>query len=223
MTLACSPAEKYTEPAASEAIVSFTPGNLAALIIAASFSAGLNTYATLLTLGLAAHTRWVQLPPGLEVVGNWWVIGVCSVLFLAEFIADKVPTLDVAWNALHTVVRIPVAALLAYRATEHLTPPMQIAAIAAGAAIAALAHTSKTALRVAVTPSPEPFSNIALSSTEDVAAVGLTWLATSHPWLSASIVLVLLGIALFAIRWVIRLFRRAFRSGVAALPQPPMP
>jgi hypothetical protein len=203
--------------------VNVTPGNLAALIIAACFSAGLNTYATLLTLGLAAHTHWVQLPSGLEIVGNWWVIGVCAALFLAEFIADKIPALDVAWNALHTMVRIPTAALLAYRATEHLSPAMQIAAIAAGTAIAALAHTSKTALRVAITPSPEPISNIALSSTEDVAAVGLTWLATSHPWISASIVLTLLAIALFAIRWVIRLFRQAFRNGVATLPQPPMP
>jgi len=203
--------------------MNFSPGNLAALIIASSFSAGLNTYATLLTLGLAAHTRWVQLPPGLEVVGNWWVIGVCALLFAAEFIADKIPALDLAWNALHTMVRIPVAALLAYRATEHLSPGMQIAAIAAGSAIAALAHTSKTAVRVAVTPSPEPVSNIALSSAEDIAAVGLTWIATTHPWVSASVVLVLLAVTLFSIRWVIRLCRRAFHNSFGTLPQPPMP
>ena len=135
-------------------------------------------------------------------------------LFAAEFVADKVPGLDLVWNALHTFVRIPVAALLAYGATTHLTPQMQLLAVAVGSGIALAAHGSKTAVRAAVTPSPEPVSNIALSTTEDAMAVGLTWLVTVHPWVSASIALAAVLVAVFAVRWVVRVFRRMFgRAG----------
>jgi Domain of unknown function (DUF4126) len=189
----------------------FTPANIAALVIAASFAAGLNVYATVLTLGLLAHTHWAVLPPGLEVLGNWWVIGASSVMFGAEFVADKIPGIDLIWNALHTFIRLPVAALLAYQATSHLSPEMKLLAAVAGAAIAFVAHGSKTAVRAAVTPSPEPISNIALSASEDAAAVGISWLATQHPWASAGIVLALLVCALLAFRWIVRSIKRIFR------------
>ncbi len=185
----------------------FTPSTLAALVIAASFAAGLNVYATVLTLGLLAHGQWVALPPGLEALSNWWVIGVSSALFAAEFVADKIPGFDLLWNGMHTFVRVPVAALLAYRATTQLTPGMQLLATAVGAGIALAAHSSKTAARTLVTPSPEPFSNIALSSVEDVSAVGITWLATQHPWAAASITITLLVLTLFMMRWVIKAMR----------------
>ena len=159
--------------------MAFTPSTIAALIIAASFAAGLNVYATVLTLGLLTRAHWVQLPSGLEMLGDWWVIGASGALFAAEFIADKSPGLDLVWNALHTFVRIPIAALIAYGAAAHLSPPMQLLATAAGAAVAMVAHSSKTAARAAILTSPEPFSNIAFSASEDVVAVGLTgWLRT---------------------------------------------
>jgi Domain of unknown function (DUF4126) len=182
----------------------FTPSTIAALVIAASFAAGLNVYATVLTLGLLAHAQWVVLPPGLEVLANWWVISVSATLFGVEFIADKIPGFDLLWNALHTFIRVPVAALLAYRATTQLSPGMQVLATAVGATIALAAHGSKTAARALVTPSPEPVSNIALSASEDVGAVGLTWLATQHPWAAASITLALLLGSILMVRWVIK-------------------
>ncbi len=185
----------------------FTPSSIAALVIAASFAAGLNVYATVLTLGLLAHLHWVALPPGLETLANWWIIGVSGTLFAVEFIADKIPGFDLLWNAMHTFIRVPVAALLAFRATSQLTPGMQMLATALGAAIALAAHGSKTAARALVTPSPEPVSNIALSSTEDVAAVGLTWLATLHPWVAASITLALLLASVLMVRWVVKALR----------------
>src|ERR1700722_3317104 len=125
----------------------FTPSNIAALILAASFAAGLNVYATVLTLGLLAHVHWVVLPPGLETLANWWIIGVSGTLFAVGFVADKIPGFDLLWNALHTFIRVPVAALLAYRATTQLTPGMQLMATALGATIALAAHGSKTAAR----------------------------------------------------------------------------
>jgi hypothetical protein len=185
----------------------FTPSTIAALVIAASFAAGLNVYATVLTLGLLARLHWVILPPGLEALSNWAIIGVSGTLFAVEFVADKIPGFDLLWNALHTFIRVPVAALLAYRATTQLTPGMQILAAAVGGAIALAAHGSKTAARAFVTPSPEPVSNIALSGGEDVAAVGMTWLATAHPWTAAGIALALLLVSVFTIRWVAKALR----------------
>ena len=197
--------------------VSFTPSTIAALVIAASFAAGLNVYATVLTLGVLARLHWAVLPGGLEMLGHWWVIVASGVLFAAEFIADKIPGLDLVWNALHTFVRIPVAALLAYGATTHLSPGMQMLAITVGSGIALAAHGSKTAVRAAVTPSPEPVSNIALSTTEDAAAVGLTWLVTIHPYVSAAIAAVGTLLAIFAVRWVVRACRRMFARTRTAL------
>src|ERR1700750_155966 len=191
--------------------MNFSPANIAALVIAASFAAGLNIYATVLTLGILARTQWVALPPGLESLGHTWILIVCAVMFAIEFVADKIPAFDMVWNMLHTVVRVPIAALVAYHASAQLTPQMQVLATALGAGIALATHGSKTALRAAVTPSPEPVSNIALSTTEDVVAVGLTWFATHHPILAASIALVFLIAAIAAGRGLPRAIRRPLR------------
>ena len=201
--------------------MNFSPSTIAALVIAASFAAGLNVYATVLTLGVLARLHWAVLPGGLEMLGDWWVIGASAALFAAEFVADKIPGIDLVWNAIHTFVRIPVAALLAYGATTHLSPPMQLLAVAVGSGIALAAHGSKTAVRAAVTPSPEPVSNIALSTTEDAAAVGLSWLVTVHPWASATIALVGVAVAIFAVRWVVMAIRRMLGRAQDALATSP--
>ena len=120
-------------------------------------------------------------PPGLQLLESWAVIGASTALFAIEFLADKIPAFDLIWNALHTFIRVPVAAILAYRATSQLSPEHQLLAALLGAAVALIAHGGKTAARVAVTPSPEPLSNFTLSLGEDVLAIGLTWLATRHP------------------------------------------
>jgi Domain of unknown function (DUF4126) len=185
---------------------------LAGLIVAVSFAAGLNVYATVATLGLLAHARLLDLPSGLHLLGSWWVITASAVLFAIEFFADKVPAFDLVWNALHTFVRVPVAALIAYGATSQLSPEKQLLATLAGGAIALLAHGGKTAARVAVTPSPEPVSNFALSAGEDTLAIFLTWLATQHPIAAVLIVAVLLAAILIVMRWVIRAITRAMRN-----------
>jgi hypothetical protein len=192
--------------------MSFSPANITALIVAASFAGGLNIYATVLTLGILARTQWVAIPPGLESLGHTWVLVVCGIMFAMEFVADKIPAFDMVWNTLHTVIRVPIAALVAYHASSQLTPQMQILATAIGAVIALAAHSSKTALRAAVTPSPEPVSNIALSTTEDAAAIGLTWFATHHPLIAAFIALILLSAAILAARALLRAIQRPLRK-----------
>lgn len=190
----------------------FSGTELAALIVATSFAAGLNVYATLATLGLLSHAGVIALPSSLHLVSNWWVIGASLALFAVEFFADKIPAFDLVWNALHTFVRIPIAALLAFGATSNLSPQMQLLSALAGAGIAFAAHGGKTALRAAITPSPEPASNIALSASEDVIAVFLTWFATKHPFISAAIAIVMIVLIVLAARWVIRSLRNLFRG-----------
>jgi hypothetical protein len=192
--------------------MSFNPANITALVVAASFAAGLNIYATVLTLGILARTQWVALPPGLDSLGHTWVLVVCGIMFAMEFVADKIPAFDMVWNALHTVIRVPIAALVAYHASSQMTPQMQVLATAIGAVIALAAHSSKTALRAAVTPSPEPISNIALSTTEDAAAVGLTWFATHHPMIAAFVALILLSAAILAARALLKAIQRPLRK-----------
>jgi hypothetical protein len=185
---------------------------LFALLAAIGFAAGLNVYATVAVLGLLARFGHLPLPPGLQLLSAWPVIGASTALFAIEFFADKIPAFDLIWNALHTFVRVPVAALLAYQATSQLSPGMQLLATLVGAAVALAAHGGKTAMRAAVTPTPEPLSNITLSLGEDVVAVGLTWLATRHPYVAGTLAVVFVVVILILVRFVIRALRTLFRG-----------
>jgi hypothetical protein len=190
---------------------------LAALLVVVCFSAGLNVYATVAMLGLLARARIVALPPSLHLTESWYVISICVALFLVEFIGDKIPVFDLVWNALHTFVRVPAAALLAYAATSHLPEWEQILATLLGGLIALAGHGGKTAARAMVTHSPEPFSNIALSLSEDAAVVFLMWFATRHPYVAAGIVAIALVMIVMMIRFVWRAIRSLFRGAEDAL------
>jgi len=187
------------------------------MLAGTSFAAGLNVYATLATLGLLSRGGVIALPAGLDALRSWWIIAVCLALFVLEFFADKIPAFDLIWNALHTFVRIPIAAVLAWVATAHLSPGMQLGSAALAALIAFAAHGGKTALRAAVTPSPEPFSNMALSFGEDAGAIALTWIAVQHPYAAAVVVLILLIAVLLVMRWVLRALRGLFARARMAL------
>jgi hypothetical protein len=169
------------------------------------------------TLGLLAHAGLLALPPGLHLLQSWYVIGASGALFAVEFFADKIPAFDLIWNALHTFIRVPVAALLAYQASAALSPLEQMAATIAGGLIALAAHGGKTAARAAVTPSPEPFSNMTLSLGEDALAVFLTWLATWKPYVAASIAAALVLLTIMLVRWVWRALSALFRGAEHAM------
>ena len=185
-----------------------SPEHIAAFLVAVCFAAGLNVYGTVATMGIAARVGWVVLPGDLAVVQSPWIIGGCLVLFALEFIADKIPLVDLIWNIVQTFVRVPVAGLLAYGALPALEPGWQLAAGAAGAALALVAHSAKTALRAAVSGSPEPVSNIGLSLAEDTSALTLTWFATQYPYVAAGLVLVLILVLVLVTRWLLRSFRK---------------
>jgi len=193
-------------------VLKIPPTELFALLVAIGFAAGLNIYATVAVLGLLARFSHLPLPPGLQVLQSWPVIAGSTALFAIEFFADKIPAFDLIWNALHTFIRVPVAGLLAYRATSQLSPEHQLLAALVGALVALIAHSGKTAARAAVTPSPEPFSNITLSLAEDALAIGLTWLATRHPYIAGTLAALLILMIVLLARLVIHAMRALFRG-----------
>jgi hypothetical protein len=190
---------------------------LTALLVVVCFSAGLNVYATVAMLGVLARTHVVILPPSLGIVESWYAIGACAVLFLVEFVGDKIPVFDLLWNALQTFVRVPVAALITYAGTSQLPQWQQLLATLAGSLIALAAHGGKTAARAAVLHSPEPISNAALSLGEDAAVVFLIWFATKHPYAAAAIVVVATIVIVLMIRVVVRAMRNLFAQAEQAL------
>ena len=192
--------------------MNFAPHEILAMVAGASFAAGLNVYATVATLGLVARAGWVALPAPLHPLESWWVIGAALALFAIEFVADKIPAFDLIWNALQTFVRVPVAALLGYTATAQLSPRAQLLTALMAGAIALAAHGGKTAVRAAVTPSPEPLSNAALSFGEDAVAIGLTWFAVTYPYVAAAIAMVGVILIILLLRWVFRAVRSLFQG-----------
>ena len=189
-----------------------SPQRVTALVISSCFAAGLNVYATVAALGLLGRLHVVELPSSLDVVTQWPVIAISLALYLVEFVADKIPAVDLLWNALQTFVRVPVAAMFAYAAAAQLSPTEQLLTASLGGIVALVAHGGKTAARMAVTPSPEPFSNIALSLGEDAIAVFIVWLAGRHPYWAAGIAVAVLVMIVVVARAVVRALRAVFRG-----------
>src|SRR5580698_6217080 len=198
-----------------------TGNELTALLVVVCFSAGLNVYATVGMLGILGRFNVLAVPPALYVVQDWKIIAACCVLFALEFVGDKIPVFDLLWNAAHTFVRVPVAALIAYGATAQLPQWEQIAATFAGGLIALAAHGGKTAARAAVTASPEPISNFALSASEDALVVFLMWIVTRHPYVASVIVMLALCVTAILIRFVVHSLRALFSDAEHAVTHNP--
>ena len=181
------------------------------LALGAGFSSGLNLYATIATLGLLQRFGVIHLPEQLQVLAHPWVLGIAIALYAFEFLADKIPLVDTVWDAIHTVIRPPAAALLAYGAAGAAPTEWRWGAALLAGGVALTSHGTKASTRAAVNASPEPFSNWALSFGEDALAVWLTWLATVHPTATIVVVSVLLIVAAFLIFHLFRFLRRAVR------------
>ena len=153
-----------------------------ALTLGVAWASGINLYAAILTLGLLGASGSIALPPDLQVLTHPAVIGAAAVMYVIEFFADKIPGLDTAWDAVHTFIRIPAAAVLASRAVGDVSVPVELAAGLLGGTLAAGTHATKAGSRVVINASPEPFTNWFASLGEDVAVVVGTWAAIEHPW-----------------------------------------
>jgi hypothetical protein len=181
------------------------------LALGAGFSSGLNLYATIATLGLLQRFDVIHLPVSLQVLSHPWVVGIAIALYLIEFFADKIPYIDTVWDAIHTVIRPPAAALLAYSASGGVPPEWRWGAALLAGGVALTSHGTKASARAAVNASPEPFSNWTLSFGEDALAVWLTWMATVHPRATIVVVAMLTALAAFVLFHLFRFLRRALQ------------
>jgi hypothetical protein len=196
---------------------------LLALAAALGWASGLRLYLTVLLIGIAGHWGWIALPPGLQVLASPLVLTCAAVLTVIEFLADKVPLVDSAWDALHTLIRIPagaalVAGLVSGWAGDHGQAWSVVGALLGGG-LAATAHTAKASTRAAANTSPEPFSNIGLSLLGDVAVPTMLWLAWAHPViffpLLALVLAVMATLIWLCLRFLRALVRRVRRPSPA--------
>jgi hypothetical protein len=178
-----------------------------------AWASGLRLYLVIFILGLAARFQYVTLPPGLHVLSHDFVIGAAGILLAMEFLADKFPGLDSAWDAIHTFIRIPAGALLAAGATGDTLSALTVAAGLLGGTITAGTHFTKAGSRAALNTSPEPFTNWAASFTEDAMVLGGIWLALFHPIVFIVLLLVFLAFA----AWLLPKLWRFAKRLIAAL------
>lgn len=190
----------------------------------ASLLAGWRLYLVILVTGIAMRTGMVPLPEHLEslrILANPWVLGVAGVGALCEFFADKIMWLDSAWDTVHTLVRPIGGALLTLAIVDPGDPATQVIALLLGGSGALIAHGGKASARAVVNTSPEPVSNVAVSAVEDVATVGLLWLAYEYPVAAAGVAVLLLGLCLWLLLIARRLLKRLFWRTGEATQHPP--
>ena len=181
-----------------------------------SFAAGINLYATVAILGLASRYQWVALPEQYRVFDSDLVIGAAIVLYVVEFVADKIPWVDSIWDAIHTVVRPIGGALIAVATVGDASPAVEGLVALVGGSLAATTHFSKAGTRAVVNTSPEPFSNWILSLAEDVFVVGLGVVALKYPAAAALVVIGCLILMIVFAGWIIRAVRRRWAARRAA-------
>ena len=179
-----------------------------------SFAAGVNLYATVAMIGLAARFDWVDLPAQFALFDNGWVIGAALTLYLVEFFADKIPYVDTLWDVLHTAIRPLGGALIAVASLGDASPGVQGLAALLGGTLAASSHFTKAGTRAAVNTSPEPLSNWLVSLAEDGFVVGLGLLALNYPVAALAVVLVLVAAIVACAAALARAIRRQFARAV---------
>jgi hypothetical protein len=164
-----------------------------------SFASGLNLYLTVVSAGLLQRFGIIQLPEALQVLANPIVIVMAGALFIIEFVADKIPYVDTVWDAVHTFIRPPAAAVLSYSAFGHIPEEWKVGAALLAGGVALTSHGVKASSRASANTSPEPIRNWTLSLLEDGLVLFLTWLAGTHPLITAIVVVLLVILAVIVI------------------------
>ena len=182
------------------------------LALGSAWTSGINLYATVTVLGLMQKFGATKLPGGLDALDNWWIIGIAGGLYLVEFFADKIPYVDSVWDVVHTFIRIPAGAVVAYAATSQLDPSIYIPAALVGGGLAFSSHGTKAALRVGANLSPEPVSNWSLSFIEDGIAIGGAVLAVVAPMVIAAVLCIFILFFFWFFPKILRAIRRLFRA-----------
>ncbi|MGH9927891.1 MAG: DUF4126 domain-containing protein [Pyrinomonadaceae bacterium] len=183
-----------------------------AIAMGSSWVSGIRLYAAVATLGLLGRFTNLHLPGELDVLTNWWVIGIASALLVIEFVADKIPYVDSAWDVIHTFIRIPAGAVLAAAAFGDFDRRVQVVALLIGGGLALSAHGTKASARAAINLSPEPASNVVVSLVEDVVAVGSIFLAYLLPVVLIVLLLIFVVVSIFILPKIIGALRETFRK-----------
>ena len=183
-----------------------------AIAMGAAWVSGIKLYAAVATLGLLGRFANLRLPGELEVLTNWWVIGVALALFVIEFVADKIPIVDSTWDVVHTFIRIPAGAVIAAAAFGDFDRGVQVVAFLIGGGLALSSHGTKTTTRAVVNTSPEPFSNIGVSLAEDALSIGSMFLAAFFPILLFIVVGIGLLVSIIVLPKIIRYIRGVIRK-----------
>ena len=189
-----------------------------AQVVPLAFASGVNLYATVAVLGLSSHYGLVRLPEQFRAFDHPAIIGAALVMYVVEFVADKIPWFDSLWDAVHTLVRPIGGALIAVTAIGDASPTGQALAALLGGSIAMTTHLTKAGTRAAANTSPEPFSNWLLSLSEDMLAVGISYGALRHPMIALTIAVVLLIVILACASLIVRAVRRRFSASRRPLP-----
>jgi hypothetical protein len=187
------------------------------LAMGSAWLSGINLYATVLALGLLQRFHVAHLPGDLSYLSHTWVLIAAGALYAIEFVADKVPAVDSAWDMLHTFIRVPAGAILAATAFAHFDPSIRLIALLAGGGIALSSHSAKAATRLTANASPEPFSNVALSLLGDGIVFGGSVLLAKYPYILFTIVLIAVVLSILLMRWIWIRMKRLFRPGLSTL------
>lgn len=192
-----------------------------ALALGASWCAGINLYATVAVLGLMSHyVPGFKLPPGLEVLGSAWVIAPAVFMYVMEFVADKIPTVDTAWDTIHTFIRVPAGAALAAAAFTNVPPEVQVGAALIGGTLALGSHTAKATTRLAAHGTgTSPLVSPTASLVEDGLVIGTVGLLAAHPLLSLGLTIIMIAAASMMIVAFWSIARRVWRR-IAGRPEP---
>jgi hypothetical protein len=182
--------------------------NTIALTMGVAWASGINLYATILVLGLLGATGNMTLPPDLQVLAHPAVIAAAGLMYVVEFVADKIPGVDTGWDTFHTFIRIPAGALLAAGAVGDVNPAIALAAAIIGGSLAAGTHATKSGTRVLINASPEPVTNWTASIVEDVVVIGGLWTALNYPW----VFLILLAVFVVLMIWLLPKLWRGVRK-----------
>lgn len=188
-----------------------------AIAAALGWASGIRLYAVVFVCGLLHKLGYVVLPGELHLLAHEVVLATSGVLLVGEFVADKLPWFDSLWDALHTFIRLPGGAALAFAALGEHGAAAQVAAALLGGTLAAGSHLGKSGSRLAINHSPEPFSNWAASFAEDGLVLGGLWLAWQYPWVFAALLLLFVLTMVWLLPKLWRLMRRSLRALAALL------
>ena len=185
--------------------------NSLGVLLGSSWASGVNLYLTIAALGISDRVGWITLPGDMEIISHPLIIIVAGILYLVEFVADKIPYVDSVWDSIHTFIRPLGGAAIGYLAMAGAGPALQVPVALLTGSVAMDSHLTKATTRVAINTSPEPFTNSVASVTEDASVVGVMFLIMQHPIIAAALVILFIVFSIWFLKKMFRFLKRVFR------------